>query len=108
MKMTDESKSSSRKSTLQWSLGAIGLAAVIALALTAWSFFKTPETASGPVEAVTLETVSTETSSTEVASTDVSNTATASTDTSTAATGATLYTISSDGSEARFLISEVI
>jgi len=94
MKTTDESKSNSRRSTLQWTLGAVGLAAIIALTLTAWSFFKAPEVASGPVEAVALETVSTEVN--------------ASTKTSAAATGATLYTVGSDGSEARFLIDEVL
>lgn len=68
-------------------LGALGVAAVLTVAATAWTLFKPPEAASGPVEAVAL---------------------TSSPETTADAGGVTLYAFSSEGSEARFLIDEVL
>ena len=79
-----------QRSWLKKLLGALGIAALFIIAVTAWSFFKPTQAASGPIEAVALS------SSTKPTATE--NTAGA----------ATVYTISSEGSEARFLIDEVL
>ena len=76
-----------QRNRFKWLLSILGVAAILTVAVTAWSFFKPPEAASGPVEAVALASSAAETT----------------TDTS----GATLYTLS-EGSEARFLIDEVL
>ena len=81
--MTDSSKHPKPKA-VKWFAGTAAIALVIALAVTAWSFFKPTQAASGPVEAATVEAAATETTETS-----------------------TLYTLASD-SEARFLIDEVL
>ena len=83
MENTVETKRKQRN-WLKGFLGALGVAAVLTIAVTAWSFFKPTQAASGPVEAVAIETTVAET------------------------TTATVYTLSSEGSEARFLIDEVL
>ena len=89
--METNSQTKRERGWVKWLLGAFGVAAVF-VALVAWSFFKTPEAASGPVEAVAL-----------AASTTATKTA------GTTDTGqATVYTLLSEGSEARFVIEEVL